>query len=66
VGAAFADREACLDLYHASPYVIAELKKGAPFVAEPVVRVNLGSALACSIFETLRAMELPNPVEETI
>jgi len=53
VAVAFSGREACIDLYHASPYVIHGLKSGGDFYAEPVARINLGTQVLLDIYDTI-------------
>src|SRR5579871_5094943 len=61
VAAAFNAREACLDFYHASPFVLNELAAGGKFFAEPVVRVTLMTPLMMALYEALSAMRSQLP-----
>lgn len=64
VAAGFSAREACLDFYHVSPYVILSLSKGGDVFAEPVVRVILTTTVLASIYEVLAAKKDALPADE--
>lgn len=57
VAAAFSDTEACLDFYHASPFVMMSVKSGGDFAANPVVRVSLPTVLFVAMCEKLESMK---------
>jgi hypothetical protein len=59
-------RDACMDLYHASPFVFHEMKNGGPFAAEPIVRVNMNTSLLVAIIAKCEelAPKLPVKTEE--
>lgn len=64
IAVAFAGREACMDLYHASPYVIHGLKSGGDFYAEPVARVNMSTQTLLGIYDTLDAQKDSIPIDD--
>jgi hypothetical protein len=58
---AFSGREACLDFYNSSPFVLAVAQKGGKWALDPILRVDLSTGLLIAILdkmETLKA-ELP-------
>lgn len=62
--AGFTAREACLDFYHVSPYVIVGLKNGGDLYADPVVRVILSTSDLMSIYNELVANKASMPADE--
>ena len=63
--AGFAGREACLDLYHTSPYVTMELQKGSKQLrAEPVARVILTTRLLIDMYRELERNKDSMPLDE--
>ncbi len=61
---AYSGREACLDLYFASPYMMSRLSKNEQFAIEPVVRITLSTGLAWSAFLELEQLREKFPAEE--
>lgn len=55
--AAIIGRESCLDFYHASAFVLANITKSKKAMVEPVVRVDLRTSLLISIRDSLQNME---------
>lgn len=61
---AFHGREACMDFYHASPFVWDSfLKRGGKFYAEPVVRVTLTTLLSISLIKSMESLVKSFPAE---
>ncbi len=59
-------REACMDFYYTSPFVMLQVTKGGGFAVDPVVRVMLSTGLLLAICERLESMkaDLPNETVE--
>jgi len=56
--AGFTGREGCLDLYNASPFVIATLRRGGRKMAvDPIVRVDLSTGLMLAILDKLDSLK---------
>ncbi len=64
VAAGFSAREACLDFYHVSPYVILGMRSGADMYADAVVRVILTTSILMSIYDALVAEKASLPADE--
>jgi hypothetical protein len=61
---AFSGREAVMDFYHASPYVLSQLKNNGKFAVDPVVRVILPSKLLLAIISKIEGLRKEFPKEE--
>ena len=61
---AYSGREACLDLYFASPYMMSRLSNNEQFAIDPVVRITLSTGLAWAIFLELEQLKAKFPAEE--
>ena len=57
IAASYSGTEACMDFYHASPFVVMQVKAGGEFAADPVVRVSLPMVLLYAICEKLETMK---------
>ena len=66
VAASQSGREACLDFYYSSPWVMMQVKKGGEFAAEPIVRITLTTGLLLAISTKLESVgaELPRDILE--
>jgi hypothetical protein len=64
VAAGFTAREACLDFYHVSPYVVLGMQTGGEMYADPVVRVILSSSNLLAMYDTLSANKSALPLDE--
>lgn len=62
--AAYSGREACLDLYFASPYMMSRLPKNEEFAIEPVVRITLSTGLAWAVLVKLEQLKSEFPADE--
>lgn len=62
--AGFTGRDACMDFYYASPFSVQIAGMGGEFAAEPVVRVNLPTALMGAVYEQLDLLKDSLPREE--
>lgn len=62
--AAYSGREACLDLYFASPYMMSRLSKDEQFAIEPVVRITLSTGLVWAILVGLEQLKSEFPADE--
>lgn len=60
----WAGREACMDFYHASPFVIGMLPKNGKFAAEPIVRVSLSTGVLLALFQQLKSLKPAFPQDE--
>ncbi len=65
--AGFSGRDACMDFYYASPFSVQIAGGGGEFQADPVVRVNLPTALMISIYERLAELKdsLPDDMADS-
>lgn len=66
--ASFSGRDACIDFYYSSPFVIWQVTKGGRFAVEPIVRVMLPTNLwraVCAKCESIKAT-LPNDNQEIL
>jgi len=64
VATGWAGREACMDFYHASPFVIGMLVKNGRFAAEPMVRISLTTGILIALFLQLEALKPSFPQDE--
>lgn len=66
VAASQSGREACLDFYYSSPWVMMQVKQGGEFAAEPIVRITLSTGLLLAICEKLESVgaQLPHEFPE--
>lgn len=62
--AAYSGREACLDMYMASPFVLSQIGKNGKFAVRPVVRIILSTSLALAIFDALEKLKDQFPKDE--
>ena len=64
--AGFTGRDACMDFYYASPFAVQIASRGGEFSAEPVVRVNMTTALMFAIYKKLESWEdsFPREIKE--
>src|ERR1700730_72321 len=62
--AAYAGREASLDMYMASPFVLSQLGKNGKFAVRPVVRVILSTGLILAIYDELEKLKDKFPKDE--
>jgi hypothetical protein len=62
--AAYSGREACLDFYFASPYMMSRLSKNEEFAVEPVVRVTLSAGLMWAMLLEFEHLKSLFPVDE--
>jgi hypothetical protein len=60
----FSGREAVIDYYHASPYVLSQLQMNGKLAVDPVVRVILPSGLLLSIIAKVDALKEKFPLDE--
>jgi hypothetical protein len=66
VAVSHSGREACLDFYYSSPWVILQVKNGGEFASEPIVRITLSTGLLLAICEKLESVGsmLPHEIPE--
>lgn len=63
--AGFTGRDACMDFYYASPFSVQIAGQGGEFQVDPVVRVNLPTALMIAMYEKLMELKDSLPREPT-
>lgn len=61
---AFSGREAVMDFYHASPFVLSQVQNNGKFAVDPVVRVILPSGLLLSLIAKMDEFKAKFPSEE--
>jgi len=61
---AYSGREACMDMYMASPFVLSQLSKNGKFAVRQVVRIILSSGLLLAILEKLAYLKDRFPEDE--
>jgi hypothetical protein len=61
---AFSGREAVMDFYHASPFVLSQLNNNGKFAVDPVVRVILPSRLLLTVISKVEEYKKEFPKEE--
>lgn len=68
IAASFSNRDACFDFYHVSAFVMSQLKQGGAFVADPVVRVNVSTAIVIAVLDRFQSISaaLPAPALEEL
>jgi hypothetical protein len=65
VATGWAGREACMDFYHASPFVVAAIpNNNSKFAAEPMVRVSLSTDTLIALFHQLELLRPSFPKDE--
>lgn len=64
VAGAWTGSEACMDFYHASPFVISNLPNGK-LAAEPVVRVTVPTGLMAALWRKVESFKVLFPKDET-
>jgi len=64
IATAWSGREACMDFYHASPFVMGMLAKNGKFAAEPIVRVSLSTGVLLALFRQLESLKPSFPQDE--
>ncbi|HEY9158646.1 hypothetical protein [Candidatus Binatus sp.] len=58
---AFSGREACLDFYNSSPFVLAVAQRGGKFALDPILRVDLGTGLLVAILDRMESLKSDLP-----
>ena len=59
--AAFSGREACLDFYDSSPFVIGIVQRGGKMALDPILRVDLGSGLLVALLDRIESLQSSFP-----
>jgi len=54
---AFSGREACLDFYNSSPFVLAVAQRGGKFAVDPILRVDLSTGLLVGILDRIEVLK---------
>jgi hypothetical protein len=64
IATGWSGREACMDFYHASPFVFGMLANNGKFAAEPIVRVSLSTGVLLALFRQLELLKPSFPQDE--
>ncbi|HVA76755.1 MAG TPA: hypothetical protein VNF27_02625 [Candidatus Binataceae bacterium] len=54
---AFSGREACLDFYNSSPFVLAVAQRGGKWALDPILRVDLSTGLLVAILDKMESLK---------
>jgi hypothetical protein len=54
---AFSGREACLDFYNSSPFVLAVAQRGGKWALDPILRVDLSTGLLVGILDKMESLK---------
>jgi len=60
--AAFSGREACLDFYNSSPFVLAVAQRGGKWALDPILRADLSTGLLLSIIDKMESLKSALPM----
>jgi len=65
IATGWSGREACMDFYHASPFVLGMIAtNNSKFTAEPIVRVNLSTGVLLALFSQLKLLKPSFPQDD--
>jgi hypothetical protein len=64
IASGWSGREACIDFYYASPFVLGMLPKNGKFSAEPIVRVTLSTGILNAVWHKMASYKSLFPKDE--